>query len=143
VHFLPIQINYSLDKLAQIYIRKIVQIHVVLETFVLDKDLQFLSNVWVSFSKALGTKLYPSTATHSQTDGQSERTIQILEDMLKACMLDVGDNWEKYIPLVMFACNNSYQLTFGMQPLKLSMVGSVSPPIIGKRLENEDYWALI
>ena len=85
----------------------------------------------MSFSKALGTKLHPSAATHSQTDGQSERTIQILEDMLKACMLDFGGNWEKYIPLVMSACNNSYQLTFGMQPLNLSMVGSVSPPIIG------------
>ena len=57
-------------------------------------------------------------------------------------MLDV-DNWEKYIPLMMFACNNSYLLTFGMQPLTLSMVGSVSPPIIGKGLENEDYWALM
>ena len=63
-HFLPIQINYSMDKLAQIYIREIVRIHGIPETFILDKDPRFLSRVWVSLSKALGTKLHPSTAAH-------------------------------------------------------------------------------
>jgi len=62
----------------------------------------------VSLSKALGTKLHPSTEAHPQTDGQSERTFHILEDMLRACMLGFGGNWKKYIPLVEFAYNNSY-----------------------------------
>ena len=83
----------------------------------------------MSCSKALGTKLHSSTATHSQTDDQSERIIQILEDMLKACMLDFGGNWEKYIPLVMSACNNSYQLTFGMQPFEAQYGRKCKSPI--------------
>ena len=69
--------------------------------------------------------------THSQTDGQSERTIKILEDMLKACMLDDGDNWEKFIPLVMFACNNNYQLTFGMRPFEAQY---------GRQCKSPNYW---
>ena len=72
----------------------------------------------MSLSKALGTKLHPSTAAHPQTDGQSELTIQILEDMLRAYVLDFEGNWEKYITLVEFAYNNSYQLTIGMPPFE-------------------------
>jgi len=79
-----------------------------------DRDPRFQSRFWVNLSQALGTKLHPSTATHPQTDGQSERTIQILEDMLRACVLDFGGNWEKCLPLVEFAYNNSYQSTIGM-----------------------------
>jgi len=92
----------------------------------------------VSLSKALGIKLHPSTAAYPQTDGQSERTIHILEDMLRACVLDFGVNWEKYIPLVEFAYNKSYQSTIGM-PLFEAMYGkNVGPPFVGKRLETED-----
>jgi len=82
--------NYSMEKLAHIYLREIILIHRVPETIVYDRDPRFLSRFWVNLSKALGTKLHPSTATHSQTDEQSERIIQILEDMLRACVLDFG-----------------------------------------------------
>ena len=117
-HFLPIRINYSMDRLAQIYLRKIIRIHGVPETIVSDRDPRFQSRLWISLSQALGTKLHPSTAAHPQTDGQSERTIQILEDMLRACVLDFGGNWEKYLPLAEFAYNNSYQSTIGMPPFE-------------------------
>ncbi|KAG7599389.1 Zinc finger CCHC-type [Arabidopsis suecica] len=74
-----------------------------------------LNAVWVvAFQKALGTRVNLSTAYHPQTDGQSERTIQTLEDMLRACVLDWGGNWEKYLRLVEFAYNNSYQASIGM-----------------------------
>ena len=83
--------NELLDrKVAQIYLREIVRIHGLPETIISDRDPRFLSRFWVSLSKALGTKLHPSTAAHLQTDGQSERTIQILEDMLRTCVLDSG-----------------------------------------------------
>ena len=62
----------------------------------------------------MGTKLNFSTAFHPQTDGQSERTIQILEDMLRGCMLDFKGSWEEYLPLAEFAYNNSFQSTIGM-----------------------------
>ena len=64
---------------------------------------------WKSFQKAMGTRLTMSTMFHPQTDGQSERTIQVLEDMLRACVLDHKGNWEEHFPLVEFAYNNSYQ----------------------------------
>ena len=107
-----------MEKLVQIYLREVVRIHGVPETIISDRDPRFLSRFWVSLSKALGTKLHPSTAAHPQTDGQSELTIQILEDMLRAYVLDFEGNWEKYITLVEFAYNNSYQLTIGMSPFE-------------------------
>ena len=66
--------------------------------------------------QALGTKLSFSTAYHPQSDGQSECTIQTLEDMLRACALDFGGSWDDRLPLVEFAYNNSYQATIGMPP---------------------------
>jgi len=82
-HFLLIRIDYPMDKLAQVYLQEIIRIHRVLETIVSDRDPRFRSRFWVNLSIALGIKLHSSTAAHPQTDGQSERTIQILEDMLR------------------------------------------------------------
>ena len=59
-----------------------------------------------------------STAFHPQTDGQSERTIQTLEDMLRACVLEFKGSWVKYLSLVEFAYNNSYQASIGMAPFE-------------------------
>ena len=97
-----------MDKIAQIYLREIIPVHGVPETIVSDRDLWFQSRFWVSLSKALGAKLHPSIAAYPQTDRQSERTIQILEDMLRGCILDFGGNWKKYLPLVESAYNNSH-----------------------------------
>nr|GEV65744.1 putative reverse transcriptase domain-containing protein [Tanacetum cinerariifolium] len=61
-----------------------------------------------SFNKALGTRLDMSTAYHPETDSQSDRTIQTLKDMLRACVLEFGKGWDKHLPLVEFSYNNSY-----------------------------------
>ncbi|GJY10725.1 putative reverse transcriptase domain-containing protein [Tanacetum coccineum] len=66
------------------------------------------SHFWQMVQKALGTRLDLSTAYHPQTDGQSERTIQTLEDMLRACVIDFGDSWDVHLPLAEFSYNNSY-----------------------------------
>nr|GFA39667.1 reverse transcriptase domain-containing protein [Tanacetum cinerariifolium] len=66
--------------------------------------------------KALGTNLDMSTAYHPETDGQSERTIQTLEDMLRACMIDFGKGWVKHLPLVEFSYNNSYHASIKVAP---------------------------
>ena len=77
-----------------------------------DRDPKFTAHFWKSFQKAMGTRLTMSIAFHPQIDGQSERTIQVLEDMLQASVLDhVLDHqgsWEEHLPLVEFAYKNSY-----------------------------------
>ncbi|GJS49005.1 putative reverse transcriptase domain-containing protein [Tanacetum coccineum] len=72
--------------------------------------------VWKSLQEALGTKLDMSTAYHPQTDGQSERTIQMLEDMLRACVIDFGSSWDRHLPLVKLSYNNSYHASIKAAP---------------------------
>nr|GEX93997.1 putative reverse transcriptase domain-containing protein [Tanacetum cinerariifolium] len=83
-----------------------------------DCDGHFTSRFWHSLQKALGTQLDMSTAYHPETDGQSERTIQTLEDMLWACVIDFGKGWEKHLPLVEFSYNNSYHASIKAAPFK-------------------------
>uniref|UniRef100_A0A2N9GV60 RNA-directed DNA polymerase n=1 Tax=Fagus sylvatica TaxID=28930 RepID=A0A2N9GV60_FAGSY len=115
-HFIPIRMNFSLDQLAQLYIEEIVRLHGIPVSIVSDRDPRFTSRFWKSLHKALGTNLNFSTAFHPQTDGQSERTIQILEDMLRACVLDLKGSWANHLCLVEFAYNNSFQSSIGMAP---------------------------
>ncbi|GJV60898.1 putative reverse transcriptase domain-containing protein [Tanacetum coccineum] len=67
---------------------------------------------------ALGTQLDMSTAYHPKTDGQSERTIQTLEDMLRACVINFGKGWERHLPLVEFSYNNSYHASIKAAPFE-------------------------
>ena len=91
-HFLAIRNNFSLDKLAKLYISEIVKLHGVLISIVLDRDSRFTSRFWPKLQKALGTTLHFNVAFHPQTNGQFERTIQTLEDMLWACVLEFKDS---------------------------------------------------
>ncbi|GJU76898.1 putative reverse transcriptase domain-containing protein [Tanacetum coccineum] len=93
-HFLAIREDYSTERLARIYIDKIVARHGVLVSIISDRDGRFTSRCWQTVQKALGTRLDMSTTYHPQTDGQSERTIQTLEDMLRACVIDFGGSWD-------------------------------------------------
>ena len=115
-HFLLFKTTYSMDKLGSIYVAEIVRLHGVLVLIVSDRDSWFTSKFWTSLQKDLGTKLNFSTAFHPQTDGQSERTIQTLEDMLRACVLEFKGSWDIYLPLMEFAYNNSYQVSIEMAP---------------------------
>ena len=95
-HFLVVRMTFTLERFCQLYIREIVRLHGVLVS--------------------IGTQLTMSIAFHPQTNGQSERTIQVLEDMLRACVLDYKGRWEEHLPLVEFAYNNSYQASIQMAP---------------------------
>ncbi|GJW29106.1 putative reverse transcriptase domain-containing protein [Tanacetum coccineum] len=97
-----------LEKLARMYLKEVVTRHGIPVLIICDRNPRFASNFWRSLQKALGTSLDMSTAYHPQTDGQSERTIQTLEDMLRACVIDFGNGWVKHLPLVEFSYNNSY-----------------------------------
>src|SRR3954467_11095666 len=115
-HFLPVRKTDSLAKLSQLYLHEIVRLHGVPLSIVSDRDPRFTSRFCRSLQEALGTELRLSSAYHPQTDGQSKRLIQILEDMLSACVLDFGGSWEKHLALVEFVYNNSYQVSIGMAP---------------------------
>ena len=115
-HFLPIRVTDSIEALSRLYIREIIRLHGIPVSIVSDRDPRFTARFWQGLQSALGTKLLFSTAYHPQTDGQSERTIQVLEDMLRACVLDFRGSWEDHLPLVEFAYNNSYQSSIEMAP---------------------------
>ena len=115
-HFLPIRLNYSMDRLADLYVNEIVRLHGIPVSIVSDSDPRVTSRFWKELQSSFGTRLNFSTAFHPQIDGQSERVIQVLEDMLRGCVLDFSGNWDRYIPLMEFSYNNSYQSSIGMAP---------------------------
>ena len=115
-HFIPVKTTDSVEKLCNTYINQIVRLHGVPISIISDRDPRFISRYWSGLQKALGTQLSLSTAFHPETDGQSERTIQVLEDMLRACVLDFGGSWETHLSLAEFAYNNSYHSSIGMAP---------------------------
>ena len=117
-HFIPINIRYSLEKQTQLYIKEVVRLHGIPLSIVSDRDPQFTSRFWQSLHEALGTKLRLSSAYHPQTDGQSERTIQSLEDLLRACVLEHKGSWDGFLPLIEFTYNNSFHASIGMAPFE-------------------------
>ena len=114
--FLSVRMTFTLDDSGKLYIRVIVQLHGVPISIVSDRDPRFTAHLWESFHRAIETQLMMSTAFHPQTNGQSKRTIQTLEDMLRACVLDFQGSWEEHFPLVEFAYNNSYQGSIQIAP---------------------------
>ena len=115
-HFIPVKTTYTSAKLAKIYMTRIVCLHGVLRTIVSDRGTQFTSKFWHQLHQTLGTRLEFSTTFHPQTDGQTERVNQILEDMLRACALDYGSSWDDNLPYAEFSYNNSYQASLKMAP---------------------------
>ncbi|GJT63031.1 putative reverse transcriptase domain-containing protein [Tanacetum coccineum] len=112
-HFLPMKENDSMEKLTRQYLKEVVSKHGIS-----NRDGRFTSQFWQSLNKALGTQLDMSTAYHPQTDGQSERTIQTLEDMLRACVIDFRKGWDRHLPLVEFSYNNSYHTSIKVAPFE-------------------------
>ncbi|GJS81379.1 putative reverse transcriptase domain-containing protein [Tanacetum coccineum] len=117
-HFLPMRETDPMDKLARLYLKEVVTRHGIPVSIICDRDPRFTSNFWRSFQKAMGTRLDMSTAYHPETDGQSERTIQTLEDMLRACVIDFGNGWEGHLPLIEFSYNNSYHASIKAAPFE-------------------------
>ena len=130
-HFLPVNMKYSMEKLAQLYMDEIVRLHGVPVSIVSDRDPRFVSRFLQQLQGTLGTKLNFSTTYHPQTDGQSERTIQTLEDMLRTCILDFGGSWGQYMALVEFAYNNSYHSSIQMAPYEA---------LYGRKCRSPIFW---
>ncbi|GJV17351.1 putative reverse transcriptase domain-containing protein [Tanacetum coccineum] len=117
-HFIPTRATDSMETLTRLYIKEIVSRHGVPISIILDHDNHFTSRFWQSLQNALRTQLDMSTAYHPKTDGQSERTIQTLEDMLRACVIDFGKGWDKHLPLIEFSYNNSYHASIKATPFE-------------------------
>ncbi|WVZ52440.1 hypothetical protein U9M48_003495 [Paspalum notatum var. saurae] len=117
-HFIPYRSTNSASDLAPIYVREIVRLHRVPKTIISDRDSKFNSKFWQSLQSALGIDVVLSTAFHPQTDGQSEHTIQTLEDMLRSCVLSWHGSWEDHLPLVKFDYNNSYHASIKCAPFE-------------------------
>ncbi|GJT50521.1 putative reverse transcriptase domain-containing protein [Tanacetum coccineum] len=117
-HFLPMRENNSMEKFTRQYLKEVVTRHGVPISIISDRDGRFTSQFWQSLQKALGTQLDMSMAYHPQNDGQSKRTIQNLEDMLRACMIDFRKSWDMHLPLVEFSYNNSYHTSIKAAPFE-------------------------
>ncbi|GJS10521.1 putative reverse transcriptase domain-containing protein [Tanacetum coccineum] len=108
-HFLPMNETNSTERLTTLYMKEVVTRYGKSISIICDRDGRFTLNFWRSFQKVLGTQLDMSIAYHPQTDEQSERTIQTLENMLHACVIDFGNCWDKHLPLIEFSYNNTHR----------------------------------
>ncbi|GJZ55637.1 putative reverse transcriptase domain-containing protein [Tanacetum coccineum] len=131
-HFLPMKKTDSMEKLTQLYLKEIICRHGVPVSIISDRDSRFASGFWRSLQKALGTDVNMSTAYHPEMDGQSERTIQTLEDMLRACVIDFGKSWDRHLPLVEFSYNNSYHASIKAAPFEA---------LYGRKCRSPIYWS--
>jgi hypothetical protein len=119
-HFIPVKTTYSGPQLEELYMSRIVYLHGVLKKIVSDRGTQFTSKFWEMLHETLDTQLHFSSAYHPQTDGQTERVNQILEDMLRACALQYGRSLDKSLPYAEFSYNDSYQESLKIAPFEMS-----------------------
>jgi hypothetical protein len=117
-HFLLVHTTHKTETYAEIYIDQIVCLHGITRTIVSDRGALFLARFWEQLQGSLGTTVIRSSVYHPQTDGQTERVNQILEDMLRACVLHYGKNWDKCLLLAEFSYNNNYQSSLKMAPFE-------------------------
>jgi hypothetical protein len=117
-HFLPVKVKYTVATYVELYIARILSLHGVLKRIVSDHGPQFVSKFWEELHQSLGIKLLHSSAYHPQTSGQTETVNQILEDMLRACVLEFPQKWDDCLPLAEFSYNNSYQESIKMAPFE-------------------------
>jgi hypothetical protein len=118
-HFILVKTTYKGAKLADLYITRIVCLHGVPKKIVSDRGTQFTSRFWEKLHEAMDTRLNFSSAYHSQTDGQTKRVNQILEDILRACALKDSKSWDKYLLYAEFSYKNSYQKSLNMSPFEV------------------------
>jgi hypothetical protein len=118
-HFIPVHTNYNVQKYAVIYITPVLCLHGVPKTIIFDRGSQFIARFWEQLHASPGTHLIHSSANHPQTDGQMERVNQILEDMLRACVLEHQGSWDRNLPWAEFSYDNSYQESLKMAPFEV------------------------
>ncbi|GKD30070.1 putative reverse transcriptase domain-containing protein [Tanacetum coccineum] len=134
VIFVPMRETDPMEILAIMYLKEVVTRHGMPVLIICNRDPRFVLNFWRSLQKALGTNLDVSTAYHPQTNGKSERNIQTLKDMLRACVIEFGKGWVNHLPLVEFSYNNSYHANIKAAPFE-ALYGRKCRSIIKQRIE--------
>jgi hypothetical protein len=110
--------NCNIQKYAESYVARVLCLHGVPKTIISDRGSQFVARFWEQLHASLGTHLIHSSSYHPQTDGQTKRVNQILEDMLRACVMEYPGSWDKNLPWAEFSYNNSYQESLKMTPFQ-------------------------
>ena len=108
--------TYDVTYVARVFISEVIRLHGIPKKIISDRDTRFTSRFWTSLQSILGTQLNLSTSYHPEIDGKNERVNQVMEYMLRMYVMDNQTHWEKYLPLVEFAYNNSFHSSIGMPP---------------------------
>ncbi|KAL0544372.1 hypothetical protein IC582_019486 [Cucumis melo] len=132
-HFVPGKSTYTASKWAQLYMSEIVRLHGVPVSIVSDRDARFTSKFWKGLQTAMETRLDFSTAFHPQTDGQTERLNQVLEDMLRACALEFPGSWDSHLHLMEFVIITVIRLLLAWHHLRPCTENVVDPRFAGVR----------
>jgi hypothetical protein len=136
-HFIPVREDYRVPKLVNLYIEHILRLHGVPRSIVSDRGYQFTAQFWKSLHGSLGTSLDYSSAFHPQTDGQTERVNQVLEDLLRACVLTYNTDWEKSLPYAEFSYTNNYQASLKMAPFEALYGRKCRTPLMWSEVGRE------
>ena len=134
--FIPTKTMVKTLKLARLFVENVYKLYGLPSNIVSDCNQKFNSHFWRAIFKRLDTMLNLSTADHPQTDGQTERVNQVLEDMLRAYVSKCQSNWEDYLPILEFAYNSAKHATIGFSPFML-MYGYQPRSPVSVGLANE------
>jgi transposase InsO family protein len=135
-HFIPVRTNYTGAKVAYLYMTRIVCLHRVPKKIISDRGSQFTSRFWKKLHECLDTQLNFSSAYHPQTDGQTKRTNQVLQDMLRAYALKHGGSWDKSLTYAESSNNNTYQASLKMSPFEVALGIKPEPEALYPKYPN-------
>ncbi|MCO5600970.1 hypothetical protein L7F22_055087 [Adiantum nelumboides] len=141
-HFIPVKKTIKPDHLARLFVAQIFRLHGMPKTIVSDRDLRFRSLFWKAIWENIGTRLQFSSSFHPQTDGQSEIANSLVLDLLKSYISDQKTEWERYLPLVEFAYNNTIHSSTGKAPFEIVEDAMKVPPFLSttdKIFEADEY----
>ena len=124
------------------YLDRIVRLHRVPKTIISDRGTQFIAHFWEQLHESLGTKQICCSSYHPQTDGQTERVNQIVEDMLRACIIHFDKSWDKCLALAEFSYNNSYQASLKMAPFEALYGRRCHTPLNGSQAGERKFFGL-
>jgi hypothetical protein len=136
-HFIPVRDTYDVTNVARVFVSEVIRLHEIPKKIISDRDSRFTSRFWTSLQSTLGTQLNLRTTYHPKTDGQTERVNQVMKDMLRMYVMDNQIHWEKYLPLVEFAYNNSFHSSIGMPPYEALYGRPCRTPLSWDRLEDQ------
>jgi hypothetical protein len=117
-HFVPVKFIHKVVNIVVVYMKEIARLHGIPKTIVSDREPKFTSKFWRGLFNGFGTNLNFSTTCHPESDGQTERVNQVIEDMLRMYVMDKPSKWEDYLHLVEFAYNKGYQASLKMSPFE-------------------------